>query len=73
MDDRKLIWTGGIGAAIAAICCATPVLVVVLPLLGLGAWLAAADYVLLPLLLACVGLAGLGLYRSRCHREPRAP
>ena len=72
MNDKSLIWTGGIGAAIAAICCATPVLALLLPLVGLGAWLAAADYVLIPLLLACLGLLGLGLYRFRCHREHRA-
>lgn len=65
MDDKKLVWTGGIGAVIAAVCCATPVLVVVLPLLGLGAWFATADSVLVPLLLACLGLLALGLYRSR--------
>lgn len=65
VDDKKLVWTGGIGAVVAAICCATPVLVVVLPLLGLGAWLAMADSVLVPLLLACLGLLSLGLYRSR--------
>jgi mercuric ion transport protein len=63
MNDR--MWTGSVGAAIAAICCATPVLALVLPLVGLGAWLGAADYVLIPLLLVCLGL--LGLYRSRCH------
>jgi mercuric ion transport protein len=73
VSDNKLIWTGGIGAAVAAICCATPVLAVVLPLLGLGAWLAAADYVLVPLLLACIGLAALGLYRARCHRPHSTP
>jgi mercuric ion transport protein len=67
MNDKKLIWTGSVGAAIAAICCATPVLAVVLPLVGLGAWLAATDDVLIPLLLACLGLFGFGLYRSRCH------
>jgi mercuric ion transport protein len=67
MNDRSLMWTGSVGAAIAAICCATPVLALVLPLVGLGAWLAAADYVLIPLLLVCLSLLGLGLYRSRCH------
>lgn len=71
MNDKSLIWTGGVGAAIAAICCATPVLVLLLPLVGLGAWLAAADYVLVPLLLVCLGLLGIGLYRSRCHTGAR--
>ena len=65
MSDRKLVLGGSIGATIAAICRATPVLVVLLPALGLGAWLAGADYVLIPLLLACLGLVGLGLYRRR--------
>ena len=30
MNDKKLIWTGGIGTVIAAVCCFTPVLVVLL-------------------------------------------
>lgn len=30
MNDRSLITTGAIGAALAAICCATPLLTVVL-------------------------------------------
>jgi hypothetical protein len=36
-----------------------------LPLIGFGTWLAAADYVLIPLLIASLGLAALGLYRQR--------
>ena len=71
MDDKRLIWTGGIGAALAAILCATPVLAVVLPMLGLVAWLAAADYVF-PLLLVCLALVGLGLYRYRRRAAHRA-
>lgn len=63
MDDRKLVWTGGIATVIAAVCCTTPLLTVVLPLLGLGALLAGVDYVLIPLLLASIGLLALGLYR----------
>jgi mercuric ion transport protein len=65
VDDRKLVWTGGIGTIIAVICCTTPLLAVLLPLLGLGALLAGVDYVLIPVLLASIGLLGLGLYRSR--------
>ena len=63
MIDRSLITTGAIGAALAAICCATPLLAVVLGGIGLTAWLAKADYVLLPVLLLGVGLVALGLYR----------
>jgi hypothetical protein len=48
MRDRTLIATGAIGAALATICCMTPLLVVVFGTVGLTAWLAKADYVLIP-------------------------
>jgi mercuric ion transport protein len=63
--DRTLIKTGSIGAIVAAICCATPLLVVVFGALGLTAWLAKADYVLIPALVICLALVGVGLYRRR--------
>jgi mercuric ion transport protein len=65
MTDRSLITTGVIGAALAAICCATPLLAVVLGGIGLSAWLAKADYIVMPGLLVGLGLVGLGLYRRR--------
>jgi mercuric ion transport protein len=63
MTDRSLITTGAISAALAAICCATPLLAVVLGGIGLSAWLAKADYIVMPVLLLGVALVGLGLYR----------
>jgi len=39
MRDRALITTGAIGAVLAAICCTTPLLVVVFSAVGLTAWL----------------------------------
>ena len=63
MNQRTLIGTGATGATVAAICCATPALTIVLPVLGLGAWLGMADYVLIPLLVGSLALVGLGLYR----------
>ena len=65
MTDRSLITTGGVGAILAAICCATPLLAVVLGGVGLTAWLAKADYVVIPVLLLGVALVGFGLYRRR--------
>jgi mercuric ion transport protein len=65
MNDRALIRTGTAGAIVAAICCATPLLAVLLPLVGLGAWLARADWVLFPLLVGSLGLIAWGLYRRR--------
>jgi mercuric ion transport protein len=63
MADRSLIATGAISAILAAICCATPLLAVVLGGIGLTAWLAKADYVVMPVLFVGVALVGLGLYR----------
>jgi mercuric ion transport protein len=69
MQDRTLITTGSIGAVLAALCCFTPLLAVALGALGLTAWLAKADYLLLPVLLLGLALLGLGLYRK--HLRPR--
>ncbi|MFZ5673192.1 MAG: mercury resistance system transport protein MerF [Pseudomonadota bacterium] len=65
MNDRALIRIGAAGATVAAICCATPVLAVLLPLVGLGAWLVRADLVLFPLLAVSLGLIAWGVYRRR--------
>lgn len=64
MKDRSLIATGGIGAALAMICCAAPLLAIVLGGIGLTALLTNAAYVVIPvLLLLGVALIGLGIYR----------
>ncbi len=65
MDDRTIILTGAFGAVVAALCCATPLLVLALGAVGLSAWAVKADYVLIPALLACLALAGFGVYRKR--------
>jgi len=54
-----------VGGALAAICCATPLLAILFGTVGLTAWLAKADYVLIPALILCVALIGFGLYRKR--------
>ena len=63
MNDRTLITTGGVAAVLAAICCATPILAILLGGIGLTAWIAKADYVVLALLVLGVALVALGLYR----------
>ena len=65
MNGRALITTGTVGGILAAICCTTPLLAVVLGAAGLTAWLSKADYVVIPALLICLGLVGFGLYRRR--------
>ena len=59
----KLLLTGIIGTAIAALCCFTPVLVVLLGAVGLSALLGMLDYVLIPALIFFVGLTGYSLIR----------
>jgi mercuric ion transport protein len=69
MQDRALITTGVAGSIVAAICCATPLLAVAFGALGVTAWLAKADYVLIPALIICLGLIGVGLYRRRVRQR----
>ena len=65
LRHREIGATGAIGAVLAAICCTTPLLVVVFGTVGLTAWLAKADYVLIPALILCLALVAFGLYRRR--------
>jgi mercuric ion transport protein len=67
MRDRSLIATGAVGAVVAAVCCATPLLAVLFGAVGLTAWAAKADYVVIPALILCLGLIAFGLYRRRLH------
>ena len=48
--SKTLLKTGIIGSVIAALCCFTPVLVILFAALGLSAVVAYLDYVLFPLL-----------------------
>lgn len=65
MNDQALIKTGIIGSLIAALCCATPILVIGLGAVGLSAWAGYLDYVLLPVLTISLGMVGYGLYKRR--------
>lgn len=65
----KLLGTGITGSVIAAICCVTPVLVVLVTAVGLSAIVGYLDYVLFPALAFFLGLTGYALYR----RSKRAP
>ncbi len=46
--ERTLFGVGVVGTSIAAVCCFTPALVILLGAIGLSAWLAWLDYILLP-------------------------
>ena len=55
MNDKSLICTGAAGTVIAAVCCFTPALVILLGAVGLSAWLTWLDFVLLPALALFAG------------------
>ena len=63
MKDETILKTGVVGGVVAAICCATPVLVIALGALGLSAWVVGLDYVLLPSLAIFLGMTAYGLWR----------
>ncbi len=56
MNEKKLLGVGVAGTVLAALCCFTPALVILLGVVGLSAWLAWLDYVLLPALALFAGV-----------------
>ncbi|MHA1152843.1 MAG: mercury resistance system transport protein MerF [Alphaproteobacteria bacterium] len=73
--DKKLLRVGSSGAAIAAICCFTPALVVLLGFVGLSAIVGWLDYGLFPILFASMGLVAYAVYlrSGRKGPSPTAP
>lgn len=59
------------GTVIAALCCFTPVLVVLFAALGLSAWVGWLDFVLFPALAFFMALTGYALWRRR--KAPAEP
>jgi mercuric ion transport protein len=69
MNDRHHIATGVVGAILAVVCCAGPVLLVALGSASLTAWFANAYYILVPAVLILLALIALLLYRRRTAAE----
>lgn len=67
MDNRTLLRTGIAGSVVAALCCATPLLVILLGAAGLSAWVGGLDYVLIPALVAFLGITIYALRRRRAE------
>ena len=65
MKENRLLGIGIAGTVVAALCCFTPILVVLLGTVGLSAALGWLDYVLLPALVFFVGLVIYAVYRRR--------
>ena len=66
--DRWFV-AGAIGAVLSCLACVTPLAVLGLGAVGLGAWTGRLDVILLPVLLVFAGLA-LYRYRIACRRVP---
>ncbi|MDP1558409.1 MAG: mercury resistance system transport protein MerF [Nitrosomonas sp.] len=64
-NTKTLLRTGIIGTLIVALCCFTPILVILFGLIGLSALTGYLDYVLLPALAIFVGLTIYAIWRKR--------
>jgi len=68
-SNGKLLKTGIAGSILAAICCFTPVLVILFGSLGLSAWIGWLDYVLLPSLVLFLSITAIAIFRKSRSRE----
>lgn len=67
--DTRLLRIGIGGSVITALCCFTPVLVVLFGALGLSVWVGWLDYVLWPMLAIFLGLTAYAWQRRRRARD----
>jgi mercuric ion transport protein len=65
MTNKSLLWSGVTGAALAILCCATPLLVILLGAVGLSALAGYLDFVLLPAIAIFVGIVIYALWRRQ--------
>jgi mercuric ion transport protein len=76
MSRRNLLIAGSIGALVAALCCSTPLLVLLLGAVGLSALTGAIDYVAIPALVIFIGIIIYALWQRRsassCNRRSLA-
>ena len=64
-DNNTLLKTGIIGTVLAALCCFTPILVVLLATVGLSAVVGYLDIVLFPVLAIFVGITIYAVWRKQ--------
>ena len=67
MKDKNILRTGIIGTAIAAVCCFTPALVILVSAVGLSAVIGYLDFVLFPALGLFLALTAYAAYRMKRH------
>ncbi|CAN0602132.1 unnamed protein product [Ectocarpus sp. 12 AP-2014] len=64
MSDNRLLATGIVGTVLAALCCFTPVLVILFGAVGLSAVVGYLDFVLLPALAIFIGITIYAIWRK---------
>jgi len=65
MRRETLLKTGVIGSIVAALCCFTPILVVVFGAVGLAALTGYLDYVLMPALVIFIGITAYAFFLKK--------
>ncbi|WP_331436787.1 mercury resistance system transport protein MerF [Geobacillus kaustophilus] len=65
MNRKKTFIVGIVGTVVTLLCCATPILVILLGAVGLGAITGYLDYVLLPALVVFLMLAFYSYHQSK--------
>ena len=70
MKPKTALLASLVAMGITALCCFTPILVVIMSILGLSAWVGCLDYILLPALGIFAGLSLWSFWRyRRCCRK----
>jgi mercuric ion transport protein len=67
MRSKTLIKLGALGSVVAGICCFTPIATILLSVIGLSAVNAYLDFILLPLLVFCIGIFIAGIFILKSH------
>ncbi|TFB18493.1 mercury resistance system transport protein MerF [Filobacillus milosensis] len=63
-QKKRLLVTGVVGTVVTFLCCFTPVLLILLGSVGLGALTGYLDYVLFPVLAIFIGLTFYAFYKN---------
>lgn len=64
-SPKTLVRIGVVGAVLVALCCFTPILVILLGVVGLSALTGYLDYVLMPALFVFIGLTIYAVWRKQ--------
>jgi mercuric ion transport protein len=70
-DDRRLLETGLVGTVLAALCCFTPLLAVLMGAVGFASAVGWIDYVLFPALAFFIALTAYAVVRRRRRLSAR--